>query len=123
MNFPFDLSKLSFHQKENLIIELWKEVEQLRQENRKLMEENKELKGKVALLEEQLRKPAKDSHNSSLPPSRDWKGNKSGQELKGSPRREASVGRKGGGQSASSQSGSEDSGPSQEVPLLQRASE
>jgi len=97
MNCSFELSQLSYHQKDNLIIELWKELEQLRHENRKLMEENEELKRKVAMLEEQLKKPAKDSHNSSLSPSRDRKANKPGDENNGKKRREASVGRKGGG--------------------------
>ena len=97
MNCPFELSQLSYHQKDNLIIDLWKEVEQLRHENRKLMEENEELKRKVAMLEEQLKEPAKDSNNSSLPPSRDRKANKPGDENNGKKRREASVGRKRGG--------------------------
>ena len=90
MNYPFELSQLSSAQKDNLIIELWKELEQLREMNRTLREENEELKKK-------LREPAKDSHNSSLPPSQDRKRNKPGQEEGNKKRREASVGRKGGG--------------------------
>ena len=57
MNYPFELSQLSSAQKDNLIIELWKELEQLREMNRTLREENEELKKK-------LQEPAKDSHNS-----------------------------------------------------------
>ena len=92
-----DISHLSIVQKDALIVKLWNELEQVRQENRRLKEQNERLQKKVSELEEKLNKPIKDSHNSSVPPSQAHKASKSPEEQKEKKRREASVGRKGGG--------------------------
>jgi transposase len=97
MNCLEDLGQFSIVQKDALIVKLWNEVEQLRQENNRLKEQIENLQKKVSELEEKLNKPAKNSHNSSIPPSQDKKSSKTSEEKKEKQRREASVGRKGGG--------------------------
>ena len=76
-----DLSTLSHAEKDALIRALWSRVETLSR--------------RVAELEARLGEPPKDSGNSSVPPSRDRKANRP--RRPGGLRREASVGRVGGG--------------------------
>jgi len=76
-----DLSKLTSEEKDALIVALWAQVQELRK--------------RVEELEARLKEPPKTSDNSSLPPSRDKKAN-APERPKGA-RREASVGRAGGG--------------------------
>ena len=77
-----DLARLSDQEKDALIAALWAEVQRLR--------------ASQTAVEAKRQEPAKDAHNSSVPPSQTRKGN-----LPISPRtgmrREASVGRAGGG--------------------------
>ena len=76
------LERLSDHEKDALIVSLWAEVQRLQT--------------RVAELEAKLREPVKDARNSSVPPSRTPKANKPPRPPK-ETRREASVGRAGGG--------------------------
>lgn len=80
MTLP-DLSTLSHAEKDALIIALWQQVEALSK--------------RVAELEARLGDPPKSSSNSSQPPSRDRKSNRPPRPP--GARREASVGRAGGG--------------------------
>jgi len=83
-----DLSALSHAEKDALILALWQQVEVLNEQVRALRQE-------VAELRARLDEPPKSSSNSSVPPSRDRKAN---QPPRGpGTRREASVGRAGGG--------------------------
>ena len=84
-----DLKQLTDAEKDALIIELWEENQRLRSQILAMEE-------RLAKLEAKLNEPPKTSKNSSVPPSRAQKGN----QPKGKPkglRREASVGREGGG--------------------------
>ena len=74
-----DLSQLSPEAKDTLIRMLWEEMQRLRQR-----------------LDELEKRPKKTSKNSSKPPSQDIKAHQKARK-KGGVRREASVGRKGGG--------------------------
>jgi transposase len=76
------LEQLSEHEKAALIVALWAEVQRLQT--------------RVAELEAKLREPVKDATNSSVPPSRTRKANGPPSPPK-ETRREASVGRAGGG--------------------------
>src|SRR5215211_1297709 len=77
-----ELARLSEPEKDALIAALWAELQRL--------------KAQLAALEAKSDEPRKDAHNSSVPPSRTPKANlPSGPQTK--PRREASVGRAGGG--------------------------
>jgi transposase len=77
-----ELARLSEPEKDALIVALWAEVQRL--------------KAQLAALEAKSHEPRKDAHNSSVPPSQTPKANlPSGPRTK--PRREASVGRAGGG--------------------------
>jgi transposase len=76
------LEQLSEHEKAALIVALWAEVQRLQT--------------RVAELEAKLREPVKDATNSSVPPSRTRKANRPPSPPK-ETRREASVGRAGGG--------------------------
>jgi len=76
------LERLSEPEKDALIVTLWAEVQRLRT--------------RVAELEAKLHEPVKDAKNSSVPPSQTHKANTPTRPAKG-PRREASVGRAGGG--------------------------
>ena len=76
------LERLSDHEKDTLIAVLWAEVQRLQT--------------RVAELEAKLREPVKDARNSSVPPSRTPKANRPPRPPK-ETRREASVGRAGGG--------------------------
>ena len=76
------LERLSDHEKDALMVSLWAEVQRLQT--------------RVAELEAKLREPVKDARNSSVPPSRTPKANKPPRPPK-ETRREASVGRAGGG--------------------------
>jgi transposase len=86
-----EIRQLSEGEKTELLLALWTEVQVLRARNAQLEAEVKELRCR-------LNEPAKDSHNSSVPPGRTQNRNKpaSASEPKG-VRREASVGRAGGG--------------------------
>jgi len=101
MNKLSDLSQLTEQQKDLFIIELWEALEPAREENSKLKTENEELGEQVKRLEEKLNARSKNSRNSSNSPSQDRKANKpDGGNCGENPtkkRREASVGRKGGG--------------------------
>jgi transposase len=77
-----DLERLSEPDKDALIAALWAEVQTL--------------KARLAALEAKQHEPCKDAHNSSVPPSRTLKVNRSSSPRMG-VRREASVGRAGGG--------------------------
>jgi transposase len=77
-----DLERLSEPDKDALIAALWAEVQTL--------------KARLAALEAKQHEPRKDAHNSSIPPSRTLKVNRSSRPRLG-VRREASVGRAGGG--------------------------
>jgi transposase len=77
-----ELARLSGPEKDALLTALWAEVQRL--------------KAQLAVLEAKSHEPRKDAHNSSVPPSQTLKGHlPSGPWTK--PRREASVGRAGGG--------------------------
>src|SRR5438067_157101 len=76
-----DLSSLSHGEKDALISVLWEQVQTLTK--------------RVAELEARLNEPPKNSGNSSVPPSRDRKPNRPIRPP--GTRREASVGRAGGG--------------------------
>ena len=76
------LERLSEQEKDALIVALWAEVQRLQT--------------RVAELEAKLREPVKDARNSSVPPSQTRKANSPPRPPK-EPRREASVGRAGGG--------------------------
>jgi transposase len=76
------LERLSESEKDALIAALWAEVQGL--------------KARLAALEAKSHEPRKDAHNSSVPPSHTPKGNRSPGPRMGA-RREASVGRAGGG--------------------------
>lgn len=78
-----DLSALSHAEKDALIIALWEQVQALSK--------------RVAELEARLGEPPKSSSNSSQPPSHDRKANKPPRSA--GTRREASIGRAGGGRS------------------------
>jgi transposase len=77
-----ELERLSEPDKDALIAALWAEVQTL--------------KARLAALEAKQYEPRKDAHNSSIPPSRTLKVNRSPSPRMGA-RREASVGRAGGG--------------------------
>jgi len=77
-----ELDRLSASEKDALIVALWAEVQGLRT--------------RVAELEAKLHEPVKDARNSSVPPSQTRKANTPTRPAKGT-RREASVGRAGGG--------------------------
>src|SRR3954465_15193131 len=68
--------KASFNVAMTVIEELCAENAGLRAEKEKLAAENKRLQDRVAQLEAKLRRPAKTSKNSSLPPS--WETKPSG---------------------------------------------
>lgn len=76
-----DLSNLTSEAKDALILSLWGEIQGLREQ-----------------LEKTNKRPKKTSKNSSIPPSKGFKANKKSNP-KGETRREASVGRAGGGRS------------------------
>lgn len=90
-----DLSKLSHPQKDALIHELWDENVRLTGELELLRGCNAELQQSISRIQAKLDKPAKDSSNSSRPPSTDQKENKTNTKPPGL--RKASVGREGGG--------------------------
>lgn len=91
-----DLRGLSHEQKDALIRELWEENIRLRGEVEQMRTRIRQLEKAFLELEARLGHPPKDSSNSSLPPSKDQKGNKpSSHSPKGI--RRASLGRKGGG--------------------------
>lgn len=77
-----ELEHLSSAEKDALVVALWAEVQQLR--------------GRIAVLEGKLQEPPKDAHNSSVPPSQAPKANRPARKATGH-RRQASVGRAGGG--------------------------
>jgi transposase len=77
-----ELEHLSEPEKDGLIAALWAEVQRL--------------KAQLAALEAKLQEPRKDAHNSGVPPSRTPKPNRS-PGPRAETRREASVGRAGGG--------------------------
>jgi transposase len=79
-----ELDRLSESEKDALITVLWTEVQRL--------------KARLAALEATPREPRKDAHNSSVPPSQTPKPNLPTSPPRGT-RREASVGRAGGGRS------------------------
>ena len=79
------LSELSHEQKDALIEALWKELQGLREEIEKL----------------KRKKVKKTSRNSSLPPAKGFKSNLNRDKGSGSVKREASVGRAGGGRELS----------------------
>ena len=81
-------------QKEALIMALWQELEQIKQENAQLKQQHAQDQTRLEQLQQQQNQPKKNSHNSSVPPSRDQKANKPHQPPQ---RRKASLGRKGGG--------------------------
>ena len=63
-----NIALMTESQKDTLIMALWQELEQLKQEN---------VQYKTRLLELQANQPKKNSRNSSVPPSRDQKANQS----------------------------------------------
>jgi len=79
-----ELDRLSESEKDALITALWTEVQRL--------------KARLAALESKPHEPRKDAHNSSVPPSQTPKPNRPTSPPRGT-RREASVGRAGGGRS------------------------
>jgi transposase len=79
-----ELDRLSESEKDALITALWTEVQRL--------------KARLAALESKPHEPRKDAHNSSVPPSQTPKPNLPTSPPRGT-RREASVGRAGGGRS------------------------
>ena len=79
-----DLSTLSHAQKDALIIALWKQVVALT--------------ARLTALKQRLDDPAKTPDNSSLPPSKGHKPNRSDTSKTAGPRK-GSLGRKGGGRS------------------------
>jgi transposase len=79
-----ELDRLSESEKDALITALWTEVQRL--------------KARLAALESKPHEPHKDAHNSSVPPSQTPKPNLPSSPPRGT-RREASVGRAGGGRS------------------------
>src|SRR5713101_6399729 len=91
-----ELKQLTDAEKDALIVELWEENLKLRVENEMLRVQVGEMEQRLAALETKLNEPPKTSKNSSVPPSQTQKGNQSKGKPKGL-RREASVGRKGGG--------------------------
>lgn len=90
-----DLAGLTHPQKDVLIHELWDENVRLGLEVEHLRKGNGELERSLLQLQTKVSKPAKDSSNSSLPPSSDQKENKTA--TKPSGRRKGSLGREGGG--------------------------
>src|ERR1700759_1730781 len=68
-------SKTSFNVAMTVIEELCAENAGLRAEKEKLAAENKRLQAQLAQLEAKLRRPAKTSKNSSLPPPQETKPN------------------------------------------------
>jgi transposase len=79
---PAALEQLSEQEKDALIIALWAEVQRLQT--------------RIAELEAKLQEPVKDARNSSVPPSQVRQANTPTRPPQGT-RREASVGRAGGG--------------------------
>ena len=77
-----DLEQVSEQEKDALIVVLWAEVQRLHT--------------RLTALEAKLREPRKDARNSSVPPSQTPKANTPRRPPQGL-RREASVGRAGGG--------------------------
>lgn len=91
-----DLNILSHEQKDTLIHDLWDENVRLTGEVVHLRNCNAQLEQSLSQLQAKVSEPAKDSSNSSRPPSSDQKGNKPATEsAKGT--RKGSLGRKGGG--------------------------
>ena len=86
-----EIKRLSEQEKAELILSLWQELQRLKARMA-------EVEARNAELEDKLKEPPKDSRTSSLPPSQSRKANKPA-EASGTPkgRREASVGRPGGG--------------------------
>ena len=84
-----DLNHLTDREKDALIVELWEGIQQLRASV-------KEVEQRFAVLEAKVKGPPKPSQNSRVPPSQTWKGDRPEGKPKGM-RREASVGRAGGG--------------------------
>ncbi len=84
-----NIALMTKSQKDTLIMALWEELEQLKQENARY-------KARLIELESQPTQPKKNSRNSSVPPSRDQKANKPAPDQT-RQRRKASFGRKGGG--------------------------
>ena len=82
MDKPPALERLSDQEKDALILALWAEVQRLQT--------------RIAELEAKLQEPVKDARNSSVPPSHTRKANTPTRPPQGT-RREASVGRAGGG--------------------------
>jgi transposase len=82
MDRPPELERLSEQEKDTLILALWAEV--------------RRLQTRMAELEAKLQEPVKDARNSSVPPSHTRKANIPPRPPQGT-RREASVGRAGGG--------------------------
>jgi transposase len=97
-----ELSHLNEAEKDALIAELWEESQMLRAAYQGLGEEHEVLRAKVVALEQRLARleaklsePPRTARNSSVPPSQGPKGNRP-EKPKGM-RRQASVGRAGGG--------------------------
>ena len=91
-----DLTMLSHEEKDALIVKLWSETVALRLEVEHLRNLNAALERRLSELENKVNQPAKDSSNSSIPPSKDRKKNKPARPTRKGVRR-ASIGRKGGG--------------------------
>ena len=84
-----ELNQLTDAEKDALIVELW-------EENRQLRARVREVEERLSALEGKMKEPPKTPKNSSVPPSQGAKGNRGSGKPKGM-RREASVGREGGG--------------------------
>jgi transposase len=96
---PPDLKKLTPEQKDDLILELWAMVQVQASQIAVLTAENVALQKRVAELEARLNEPPKNSGNSSVPPSKEFKANTKPDDNKveRTGPRPGSVGRKGGG--------------------------
>ena len=96
---PPDLKKLTPEQKDDLILELWAMVQAQAAQIAVLTAENVALQKRVAELEARLNEPPKNSGNSSVPPSKEFKANTKPDDNKAERTgpRKGSVGRKGGG--------------------------
>lgn len=86
-----NIALMTASQKDTLIMALWEELEQLKQENA-------QYKARLLELEQQQNQPQKNSRNSGVPPSCDQKANKAEPESAQAVRK-ASLGRPGGGRS------------------------
>ena len=92
-----NIALMSEVQKEALIMALWEELEQIKQENAQLKQQHAQDQSRLEQLkqlEQQQNQPKKNSHNSSVPPSRDQKVNKPAPDQT-RQRRTASLGHKG----------------------------